>query len=113
MDIVKKNLFEEMASIKQPYKPINLAVLNERAWVELSLHEGPFPLGMHYHENDDELFICIKGEVEIKLENSSVILKEGDMLHLKAGQKHCPVAENPCYLIRIKTVPHMEAITEK
>lgn len=103
MNIEKKNIFKEIEGIVDAYKPKKLAVLNNKAWVELSLHQGEFPLGMHYHEKDDELFICLKGEVEILLENGSVILKEGDILHIKAGQKHCPTADNPCYLIRIKT----------
>lgn len=109
---VKFNLYEEIENLTEPYKPKKLAILNERAWVELSLHKGPFPYGMHYHKNDDELFICFKGEVDIDLDGESVHLKEGEILHVKAGQKHMPVAESNCYLIRIKTVPHMEAVLE-
>lgn len=111
-NIVKFNLFEEINKITEAYKPKKLAILNEKAWVELSLHKGPFPYGMHYHKNDDELFICFKGEVNIDLDGKVVHLKEGEILHVKAGQKHMPVAEENCYLIRIKTVPHMEAVLE-
>lgn len=111
-NIVKFNLFEEIEKITEAYKPKKLAVLNEKAWVELSLHKGPFPYGMHYHKNDDELFICFKGEVNIDLDGEVVQLKEGEILHVKAGQKHMPVAEKNCYLLRIKTVPHMEAVLE-
>lgn len=58
--------------------------------------------GMHYHKNDDELFICFKGEVDIDLDGESVHLKEGEILHVKAGQKHMPVAESNCYLIKLR-----------
>jgi len=109
---VKYNLYDEMEDLTVPYKPKKLAILNERAWVELSLHKGAFPHGMHYHKDDDELFICFKGEVDIDLDGELVHLKEGEILHVKAGQKHMPVAEDNCYLLRIKTVPHMEAILE-
>jgi len=111
-NVVKLNLYEEIKNLTEPYKPKKLAVLNERAWVELSLHKGAFPHGIHYHKDDDELFICFKGEVDIDLEGELVHLKEGEILHVKAGQKHMPVAEKDCYLLRIKTVPHMEAILE-
>ena len=111
-NVKKINLNVEMEKLIDPYKPLKLACLNERAWVELSLHHGPFPFGMHYHRNDDELFICLKGEVNIDLDGEIVKLKSGELLHVKAGQKHMPVAESECYLIRIKTVPHMEAILE-
>ena len=110
MTVKKISLSDEMENITEAYKPLKLISVSNRAWVELSMHLGPFPLGMHYHENDDELFICIEGEVEIKLENdASVFLKKGEMLHVKAGQKHLPFAKNPCYLIRIKTSEHLPA----
>lgn len=112
-NLFKKIVLEdEIRSIIQPYKPRKLAVLNKKAWVEISLHKGAFPYGMHFHENDDELFICIKGDVTIKLDDRDIHLSEGELLHIKAGQKHMPVADNDCYLIRIKTVPHMEATLE-
>lgn len=112
LNVAKFNLYEEMENLTEPYKPKKMAILNEKAWVEMSLHKGAFPYGMHYHENDDELFICLKGEVDIDLDGERVRLNEGEMLHVKAGQKHMPVAENNCYLIRIKTVPHLEAVLE-
>lgn len=111
-NVVKFNLYEEAKKITEAYKPKKLAVLNEKAWVELSLHKGPFPYGMHYHKNDDELFICFKGNVEINLDGEMIKLKEGEVLYVKAGQKHMPVAQEDCYLLRIKTVPHMEAVLE-
>lgn len=103
-------LEQEIAKVNESFKPRTLAVLNEKAWVQLSLHNGEFPYGMHYHENDDELFICVKGKVDIEMENETVSLCEGELLHIKAGEKHKPIAQEGCYVIRIKTAPHMEAI---
>jgi mannose-6-phosphate isomerase-like protein (cupin superfamily) len=111
IDMLKKiNLDEVMQELDDPYKPRTLAVVNDKVWVQLSLHRGEFPLGLHYHEADDELFICIKGEVEIRTDGNPIHLRERELVHVKAGQVHCPNATSDCYLIRIKTVPHMESI---
>ena len=104
------NLDEVMQELNEPYKPKTLAIVNGKVWVQLSLHRGEFPLGLHYHDVDDELFICIKGEVEIKTDSTPIRLREREMVHVKAGQVHCPNATSDCYLIRIKTVAHMESI---
>ena len=111
-NVTKISLNDEMKTLTEPYKPKKLAVLNERAWVELALHKGPFPYGNHYHETDDELFICVKGTVTIELGDDSVKLVEGEMLHVKAGQIHMPNAEDDCYLIRLKTSKHMDAVLD-
>ncbi len=112
MNINKIDFKKIIEKIDEPYRPETIAVLNDRVWVELSLHKGPFPLGMHHHEKDDELFICLEGEVSIQFPDTCTTLEKGQAIHIKAGQKHCPIATNNCFLIRIKSVPHMEATLE-
>lgn len=44
---------------------------------------------MHYHENDDELFICLNGEVDIDLDGERIHLNESELLHVKAVKIIC------------------------
>jgi mannose-6-phosphate isomerase-like protein (cupin superfamily) len=59
-------------------------------------------LAWHSHENEDELFLVLKGHLRIEMENRSVELAEGEMFVVPKGVRHSPVAESECYLMLIE-----------
>jgi len=59
-------------------------------------------LAWHSHENEDELFLILKGHLRIEMESGSVELDEGDMFVVPKGVRHNPVAESECYLMLIE-----------
>jgi mannose-6-phosphate isomerase-like protein (cupin superfamily) len=61
-------------------------------------------LTWHKHDDEDELFHIIKGELKIEYENEEVHLKEGDMHVVPKGVMHNPVAEDECWIALIETV---------
>ncbi len=65
-------------------------------------------LAWHSHENEDELFLILKGHLRIEMENGSVELDEGDMFVVPKGVRHNPVADEECHLLLIerKTTQH-------
>lgn len=59
-------------------------------------------LAWHSHENEDELFLVLKGHLRIEMESGSVELDEGDMFVVPKGMRHNPVAESECHLMLIE-----------
>lgn len=73
-------------------------------------------LAWHSHENEDELFLILKGNLKIELEQETINLGEGDIYVVPKGVRHNPIAENECHvmLIERKTTLHTgDVITEK
>ncbi len=59
-------------------------------------------LAWHSHENEDELFLILKGHLRIEMENGSVELDEGEMFVVPKGVRHNPVANEECHLLLIE-----------
>lgn len=59
-------------------------------------------LAWHSHENEDELFLVLKGRLRIEMEDGSVELNEGEMFVVPRGVRHNPVAEQECHLMLIE-----------
>ena len=59
-------------------------------------------LAWHSHENEDELFLILKGRLRIEMEGGSVELNEGEMFVVPKGVRHNPVAEQECHLMLIE-----------
>jgi len=59
--------------------------------------QGTF--GWHAHENEDELFLVLKGRLRIEMEGSAVVLGEGELFVVPKGVRHNPVAEQECHVM--------------
>lgn len=59
-------------------------------------------LTWHSHQNEDEMFLVLKGRLRIELEGSSVELGEGEMFIVPKGVRHNPVAEDECHIMLIE-----------
>ena len=59
-------------------------------------------LAWHSHENEDELFLILKGHLRIEMEDGSVELDEGEMFVVPKGVRHNPVADEECHLLLIE-----------
>ena len=59
-------------------------------------------LAWHSHDNEDELFLVLKGHLRIEMESGSVELNEGDMFVVPKGVRHNPVAESECNIMLIE-----------
>lgn len=70
----------------------------------------------HSHENEDELFLILKGKLRIEMEEGVVEISEGEMFIVPKGVRHNPVAEQECHLMLIErksTLHTGDAVTEK
>jgi mannose-6-phosphate isomerase-like protein (cupin superfamily) len=76
------------------------------AYVKVAKVHGS--LAWHSHENEDELFLILKGHLRIEMEGETVELNEGEMFVVPKGVRHNPVAEEECHILLIekKTTQH-------
>lgn len=70
------------------------------AYVKVAKVHGS--LAWHSHDNEDELFLILKGRLKIEMEDGSVELAEGEMYIVPKGVRHNPVAEQECLLLLIE-----------
>lgn len=66
-------------------------------YVKLAKLKGAFI--WHHHENEDELFMVIKGKLTIKLKAQDIELNEGQFFIIPRGVEHPPVAEEECHVM--------------
>ncbi|MGC1547741.1 MAG: cupin domain-containing protein [Rhodanobacter sp.] len=101
------------ASLVEFWSPRVVAEVDD-AYIKVAKVHGS--LAWHSHENEDEMFLVLKGHLRIELESGSVELGEGDMFVVPKGMRHNPVAEQECHLMLIerKTTLHTgDVVTEK
>ncbi len=65
--------------------------------VKLAKVKGEFV--WHNHENEDELFLVIKGKLIIEFQDKKVELNEGEMLIVPKGVEHKPIAKEEVWLL--------------
>jgi quercetin dioxygenase-like cupin family protein len=54
----------------------------------------------HSHDDEDELFLVLRGHLRIELENAEAIeLDQGEMFVVPKGVRHNPVAAEACHIL--------------
>jgi mannose-6-phosphate isomerase-like protein (cupin superfamily) len=94
--VEKINLREKLAGFSDHWNPRIVAELNGQH-VKLVKFVGPFV--WHHHENEDELFLVVKGRFRMELRDRDVWLEEGDFLVVPRGVEHRPVAEKEVHVL--------------
>ena len=86
----KINLAEKFALINEHWRPKVVGELNGQE-VKLVKFQGEFP--WHHHENEDEMFMAMKGNFRIEFRDRTVELNEGEFVIVPRGIEHRPVAD--------------------
>ena len=92
----KINLQAALSSFDELWSPRVIGELNEQH-VKVTKVQGTFD--WHHHAEEDELFLVLKGELEIEMRDRSVHLAEGDLFIVPRGVEHRPVAEREAHLL--------------
>jgi len=92
----KVNLDAAFATFDEHWSPRIAAEINEFA-VKLVKVEGEFV--WHHHDDEDELFLVIDGELVIRLRDGEVRLGPGEMVMVPHGVEHQPVAAKECRVL--------------
>ena len=92
----KINLAEKFGLFEEQWSPKLVGELNGQH-VKLAKVQGEFI--WHRHDDEDELFLVIKGRLMIKLRDRDVTLDEGELFIVPRGVEHKPVAEEEAYIL--------------
>lgn len=109
----KINLNSKLATFHDHWSPKIVGDLND-SYVKLVKFKGEFV--WHQHDDEDELFFIIKGELLIKFRDRDVYLKEGEFIIIPKGIEHLPVAEQEVHAMLIEpksTLNTGDAIDER
>jgi mannose-6-phosphate isomerase-like protein (cupin superfamily) len=85
----KVNLTQKLQLFHEHWKPKIVGELNGQL-VKLVKFQGPFV--WHHHEQEDEMFLVIKGRFRMEFRDRQVWLEEGEFLIVPRGVEHRPVA---------------------
>lgn len=92
----KVNLSDKFALFSDCWHPRVVGELNGQL-VKLAKLEGEFV--WHQHEDEDELFLVVKGNLTIKLRDRDVHLEEGEFFIVPRGVEHLPVAVEEVHVL--------------
>ena len=95
----KINLKSKLESIKDYWSPKVIAELN---YYQFKLAKIKDEFIWHEHNDTDEAFIVIEGNIEIKLEDRTIELSEGEMFVVPKGSKHKPIARGEAHIMLIE-----------
>jgi mannose-6-phosphate isomerase-like protein (cupin superfamily) len=56
----------------------------------------------HHHEDEDELFLVVKGTLRMKFRGREAVVREGEFVVVPKGVEHCPVADEEVHIILIE-----------
>lgn len=106
--IEKVNLASAMASFPEAWSPKLIADVNT-CQVKLARLQGPFV--WHHHDDEDELFLVIKGSLRMLIREGSedgeggqreIRLDEGECICIPRGVDHMPIADDECHVLLVE-----------
>ena len=93
------NLKEKLARIAEQWSPRVVAEMNDYQ-LKLVKLEGEFV--WHRHEDTDEVFLVLAGEMEIGFRDRDVTLRAGELFVVPRGVEHITRAKDECHLMLIE-----------
>jgi len=92
----KVNIKEKLDLVNDYWVPRIVGELNNQQ-VRIVKIKGEFVL--HKHDNEDELFLVIKGVLKMEYEDKIIDLTEGEFIIIPRGVKHRPIADEEVHLL--------------
>ena len=92
----KVNLSEKLNGFSTYWDPKVVGELNDQM-VKLVKFKGPFV--WHHHEQEDELFLVLKGDLDMEFRDRTVKVGEGEFIIVPRGLEHRPVAQEEVHIL--------------
>jgi mannose-6-phosphate isomerase-like protein (cupin superfamily) len=92
----KINLKEKLSLFKNYWEPKIVGELNGQH-IKLVKFQGEFV--WHKHDQEDEMFLVVKGSFEMLCRDCVIALDEGEFLIVPRGVEHCPKAEREVHVL--------------
>lgn len=95
----KINLEDKLGLMSEYWHPKIVGELND-SYVKLVKLKGEFV--WHMHENEDELFLVVKGRLRIMLRDVEIRLSPGEFFIVPKGVEHMPVADEEVHALLLE-----------
>ena len=92
----KVNLVKKFQGIDREWTPKILGELNDN---EIKIFKAKGKFVWHRHEDEDEFFLVVKGQLTIHLKDRDVVLNEGEFFIVPRGIDHLPYAEKEAHVL--------------
>ena len=92
----KVNIRQKLSRFHDYWSPRIVGELNGQQ-VKLVKFQGEFV--WHHHENEDELFLVVRGRFRMDFRDRQVWLEEGELLIVPRGVEHRPVASEEVHVL--------------
>jgi len=99
MEIKAINFQEKLAKFSDHWSPKIIAQMNDYHF-KLVKFQGEFI--WHNHEDTDEVFIVLNGEISIEFRDGKIDLEAGEMFVVPKGVEHKPLAERECKIMLVE-----------
>jgi mannose-6-phosphate isomerase-like protein (cupin superfamily) len=90
------NIQEKFKLFSDLWSPKKIGELNGQQ-VLLAKLKGEFLF--HKHDHEDELFMVMKGSLDIELKDKTITLNEGEFYIVPKGIEHKPIAKEEVHLL--------------
>ena len=95
----KINLAEKFGLFNEYWSPKIVGELNG-SYIKLAKLKGEFD--WHHHENEEEMFLVVKGELIIKFRDEDIAINAGEFIVIPRGVEHLPVASEEVQVMLIE-----------
>ena len=95
----KVSLVDKLGLISEYWSPKIVGEIND-SYVKLVKLKGEFV--WHMHENEDEMFLVVKGRLLIKLRDGDIRINEGEFFIVPKGVEHMPVADEEVHVLLLE-----------
>ena len=92
------NLKQKFTLFSEHWSPRKVGMLND---CQLTLAKAKGEFVWHAHEDTDEAFLVVEGEMTIEFRDRKVHLRPGEMYIVPRGVEHKPVCRDECHVLVI------------
>jgi mannose-6-phosphate isomerase-like protein (cupin superfamily) len=93
------NLSDKFSRFSDFFHPRVIGELNDSQVKAVKL-QGEFI--WHHHDNEDELFLVVKGTLRMKFRDREAVVHAGEFIIVPKGTEHCPVADEEVHIVLIE-----------
>src|SRR6478752_9625118 len=96
------NLRSEFAKVEKYFSPRIIGEVNDQ-FIKVAKIKGQ-EIPWHNHENEDELFYIVEGQLLMEVENQpNLIMNKGDLYVVRKGVNHRVSSHDECLIMLIET----------
>lgn len=90
------SIHESLEQINNHWQPLIIGELNNQH-IKVAKLKGEFV--MHHHDDEDEMFLVVHGELQMVFEDDVKTVNEGEFIIIPRGVNHKPVATEEVHIV--------------